>query len=282
MFSDKEIAQASPGETYEPPENLSTVESKSNGVSGDLRGEKVDKISQEKSLMLGDVFDGIDLQDASVGSRHTDFFDSFELMINETQDFVPESCVNLFEALDVNDYDGDGMVASLGDIAKQPLDIVQNVTEKLNVESEVQVDPVGGDNKAEEVPKSVESNEVISSGVLEACDEIVQPVDSTQVLVDSVSRIVEDDDVEEGEISGDDNDDMLVGDDEPVESHEESHVSQEGIGNSHLTSHESFGKELGVEVSNVDKRMECYVAWVLMKSDLYFNFLSADGSWNLH
>ncbi|CAE6244497.1 unnamed protein product [Arabidopsis arenosa] len=243
-----EIAQASPGETCEPPENLSTVESKSNGVSGDLRGEKVETISQEKSLMLGDVFDGIDLQDASVGSRHTDFFDSFELMINENQDFVPESCVNLFEALDVNDYGGDGMVASLDDIAKQPLDIVQNVVEKPNIATE-------SDKKAEEVPKSVESNEVISSGVLEACDETVQremelekPVDSSQVLVDSVSPIVEDDDVEEGEISGDDNDDMLVEDDEPVERHEESKVSQDGIGNSHLTSHESFGKELGVEM----------------------------------
>ncbi|CAH8279939.1 unnamed protein product [Arabidopsis lyrata] len=239
-----EIAPVSPGETCKPPENLSMVESKSNGVSVDLRGEN----SQEKSLMLGDVFDGIDLQDASVGSRHTDFFDSFELMINENPDFVPESCVNLFEALDVNDYDGDGMVASLDNIAKQPLDFVQNVVEKPNISTE-------SDKKVEEVPKSAESNEVKSSGVLEACDETVQremelekPVDSTPVLVDSVSRIVEDDDVEEGEISGDDNDDMLVEDDEPVERHEECQVSRDGIGNSHLTSHESFGKELGVEM----------------------------------
>ncbi|EFH39284.1 predicted protein [Arabidopsis lyrata subsp. lyrata] len=238
-----EIAPVSPGETCKPPENLSMVESKSNGVSVDLRGEN----SQEKSLMLGDVFDGIDLQDASVGIRHTDFFDSFELMINENPDFVPESCVNLFEALDVNDYDGDGMVASLDNIAKQPLDFVQNVVEKPNISTE-------SDKKVEEVPKSAESNEVKSSGFLEACDETVQremelekPVDSTPVLVDSVSRIVEDDDVEEGEISGDDNDDMLVEDDEPVERHEECQVSRDGIGNSHLTSHESFGKELGVE-----------------------------------
>jgi hypothetical protein len=235
-----EIAQESPGETCEPPENLSITESKLNGVSGDSSGEKVETISQEKSLMLGDICDGIDLQDASVVSRHTDFFDSFELMINETQDSVPESCVNLFEALDVNDYD-----------------IVQNVLEKPNIATQVQVDPVESEKKAEEVPKSVESNEVISSGVLEACNGTVQremelekPVDNSPVLVDSVSRIVGGDDVEEGEISGDDNDDMLVEDDETVERHEEYQVSQDGTGNSHLTSHKSFG----VEVMNVDNQ----------------------------
>ncbi|XP_010483176.1 PREDICTED: zinc finger CCCH domain-containing protein 65-like isoform X1 [Camelina sativa] len=244
-----ETAQASPGETCEPPENSSVVEPRSN----------VETISQGEHLLLGDVFDGIDLQDATVGSRHKDFFDDFELMINVSQDFVPESCVNLFEALDVNDYNGDGIVASLDDISKQPLDIVENVVEKPDIATEVQVDPVESDKKAEEVPKPAE---VISSGVLEACNGKFQremglekPVDdSTQVLVDSVPRLVEDDDVEEGEISGDENDDMLVGDDEPVERHEESHVSQEGIGNSHLTSYESFGKKLGVEVTNVDNR----------------------------
>ncbi|XP_010451619.1 PREDICTED: zinc finger CCCH domain-containing protein 65-like [Camelina sativa] len=254
-----DISQASPGETCKPPENSPVVEPRSNGVSDESRGEKVETISQEKILMLGDVFDGIDLQDATVSSRHKDFFDDFELMINGSQGFVPESCVNIFEALDVNDYNGDGIVASLDDISKQPLDIVENVVEKPDIATEVQVEPVESDKKAEEVPKPAE---VISSGVLEACNEIVQremelekPVDdSTQVLVDSVPVFVEDDDVEEGEISGDENDDMLVGDDEPVVRLEESHVSEEVIGNSHLTSYESFEKKLVVEVSNVDNR----------------------------
>ncbi|XP_006280089.2 zinc finger CCCH domain-containing protein 65 [Capsella rubella] len=261
LVSRTEIAQVSPEEVCKLPEDSSMVDSKSSEVSsGDSRCEKVETISEEKSLMLGDVFDGIDLQDATVGSQHKDFFDDFELMINGSGEFVPESCVNLFGALDVNDY-GDGVVASLDDIAKQPLDSVQNVVEKPNISIEVQIDPVESDKKGEEVPKSVESNEIISSGVLEACNErdqremeLEKTVNSTQVLVDSLPQIVEDDDVEEGELSGDDNDYMLVGDDEPVERHEESHVSQEGIGNSHLISHETFGKKLGVEVSNVDNR----------------------------
>lgn len=335
MFSDKEIAQVSPGETCDPgqictnekpPDSLSVPESRSDGVSGESRAEKMEMISQEKSLMLGDVFDGIDLQDSSVGNRHNDFFDDFELIINESEDFVPESCVNLFEALDVNDYGDDGM-------AKQTLDLVQNVAEEPNIATELQVDTVEGDKKVSEIigskAEEVESNEVISSGVLETSNEILareteleKPVNSCQVLAASISQMAEDEDVEEGEISGDDNDDnMLIVDDLPVEKHEESHVSQEvfdqrgggasslfcGVGS--LSSpgiveekeQRQIGKKLGVEVSNLDngaKKSEqtsnnkekvseiksgmLYCLGFLIKSDFYYNFVSAVGSWNLH
>ncbi|KAF2558571.1 hypothetical protein F2Q68_00017993 [Brassica cretica] len=36
----------------------------------------------------------------------SDFSDEFELIVNESEDFVPENCVNLFEELDVNNYNG--------------------------------------------------------------------------------------------------------------------------------------------------------------------------------
>ncbi|ESQ42718.1 hypothetical protein EUTSA_v10012834mg [Eutrema salsugineum] len=264
-----EIAQASPGETCEPgkicadekpPENLSILEPRSDGGSGESRAEK-----EEKILMLGDVFDGIDLQDASVGNQHKDFFDDFELMINDSEDFVPESCVNFSETLDVNDYDVDGM-------AKQALVFVQNVAEKPNnTATEIQVDSVEGDDKkvseiigskAEEVPKLAESNEVLSSGVVDINNETLaremesekKPVDCSQVVAASISQMVEDGDVEEGEISGDDNDNMLIGDDLPVERHEDSHVSQEIVDkNGEGTSKSSCsGPSFGVEVLNVE------------------------------
>lgn len=229
MILRTETARVSPGEACEPGEVLTEssliLEPKSDGVSGESRNENVETISLENNLMLGDVFDGIDLQDASVRSQHKDFFDEFELIINGSGDFAPESCVNLCEALDVNDYgDDDGM-------AKQAIDFVQSVPE-----NEVQVDSVEGDeknvseiirSKAEEVPKLVE---VVSSGVLETNGEEMEPVTSSQVLTDSILQMVEDDEVEEGEISGDDDDyNMLVGDDLPSERHEESHVTQEEL-----------------------------------------------------
>ncbi|CAN8248365.1 unnamed protein product [Cochlearia groenlandica] len=226
-------------------ENVSMLESKPEGGTDEKRGYKAETISQEQSLMIEDVFECIDLQDTSavVGVQSNDFFDEFELMINESEDFVPESCMNLFEALDVNDYDENG-------IAKQPFDFVSNVAEKPGL----QVDTIESDTKVfeiigckeEEAPKLVESEEVISSGALKTSSltlqrdvEVEKPVNSTQVLLDSVSRIVEDDDVEEGEISGDD---MLVEDDDDslVERHEKTNISLdvvdkrgEGVGNSH-------------------------------------------------
>ncbi|KAF2595839.1 hypothetical protein F2Q68_00008007 [Brassica cretica] len=184
-----------PGEVL--TENPLILEPRSDGVSGEFRTENVETVSLENNLMLGDVFDGIDLQDASVCSQHKDFFDEFELIINGSGEFASESCVNLCEALDVSDYgDDDGM-------AKQAIDFFQSVPEKPSVADEVQVDSVEGDGKKsirseeEEVPKLVR--------VLETNGEEMGPVTSSQVLTDSILQMVEDDDeVEEGEISGDD------------------------------------------------------------------------------
>ncbi|CAH2069685.1 unnamed protein product [Thlaspi arvense] len=267
-----DIAQVSPGEkrTDEKlPENSSIPEPISDGGSGESRAEKEETISQENSLMLGDVFDGIDLEDASISSQqHKDFFDEFELMINESEDFVPETCVNLFESLDVNDYDDDGM-------AKQAIDLVQSVAEKPDVATELRVDSVEGDDekisefigiKAEEAPKLAERNGVISPGVLETNNETLgremepeKPVNSSsQVVAASVSQMVEDDDVEEGEISGDDDNDddnnMLIDDDLQVERHEESHdtqdvLDQRGAGTSKSSCSSLFS---GVEVLKVE------------------------------
>lgn len=278
----------SPGEACEPggemltTESLSILEPRSDGVS---RTENVETVSLENSLMLGDVFDGIDLQDASVRSQHKDFFDEFELIINASGDFAQESCVDLCEALDVNDYgDDDGM-------AKQTIDLVQSVAE------EVQVDSVEDDEKkvsevvrtkGEEVPRLVE---VVSSGVLETNDGEMERVTSSHVLTDSILRMVEDeDDVEEGEISGDDNM-MLIGDDDlPVESHEETPVSQEVLDRRgeetiskstcsgfEVLNGESEVKENDLTSKNQEQVSECYVADYIMiscmaftKSDLCF------------
>lgn len=68
MFSYKTIAQASPGETCKPTNELPVVESRSVRVPSYSRGEKLETISLEIFFMLGDVFDGIYLQDAYVGS----------------------------------------------------------------------------------------------------------------------------------------------------------------------------------------------------------------------
>lgn len=306
VFLRIETARESPGEACEPCEVLTEssliLEPRSDGVSGESRTENVETISLENNLMLGDVFDGIDLQDASVRSQHKDFFDEFELIINGSGDFAPESCVNLCEALDVNDYGDDGM-------AKQGIDLVQSVPEKPSAADELRVDSGEGDeknvseivrSKTEEVPKLVE---VVSSGVLETNDEEMEPVTSSQVLTDSILQMVEDDDdVEEGEISGDDDDyNLLVGDDLPSERREESHVSQEvfdkrGVGTSKSTcsgfevlNGENEVKENDLASKNQEKVLECYVAdHILMssmaftKSDLCFTFLSADGFSNLH
>lgn len=323
MFSEKkkEIAQVSPGETSEPgevcpdekpPEKSSILEPRSDGECGESKAENVEMISLEKSLMLGDVFDGIDLPDASVSSQHKDFFDEFELMMNESEDIlVPENCVNLFEALDVNDYDDDGM-------AKQALDLAQTVPEKPHIATtELQADSVEGHEKVSEVPKLVESSEVTSSGVLEIDNgilaremELEKPVSSGQVLAASVSQMVEDDDVEEGEISGDDNDNMLIEEEDylPVKNHEESRLSEdvvdkrgEGTSKSSCSSLfsgvdvlkvENGGKEEDQTSKNQEKvsgirkirKVKCYGLSYLAftKSDFVFLFffVFADGFWN--
>ena len=279
MFLSIEIA-CEPGEVLTV--NPLILEPRSDGVSGEFRTENVETVSLENNLMLGDVFDGIDLQDASVRSQHKDFFDEFELIINGSGEFASESCVNLCEALDVDDYgDDDGM-------AKQAIDFVQSVPEKPSVADEVQVDSVEGDEKKsmseeEEVPKLVR--------VLETNGEQMGPVTSSQVLTDSILQMVEDDDeVEEGEISGDDGDyNLLVGDDLPAERHEETHLSQEeldkrGEGTSskstcfEVVSGENGVKENDLTSKNQEQVLECHVAdYILIscmaftKADLCFN-----------
>ena len=282
MFLSIEIA-CEPGEVL--TENPLILEPRSDGVSGEFRTENVETVSLENNLMLGDVFDGIDLQDASVRSQHKDFFDEFELIINGSGEFASESCVNLCEALDVDDYgDDDGM-------AKQAIDFVQSVPEKPSVADEVQVDSVEGDGKKsirseeEEVPKLV--------GVLETNDEEMGLVTSSQVLTDSILQMVEDDDeVEEGEISGDDGDyNLLVRDDLPAERHEETHLSQEeldkrGEGNSskstcvEVVNGENGVKENDLTSKNQEQVLECHVAdYILIscmaftKADLCFNII---------
>lgn len=279
MFLSIEIA-CEPGEVLTV--NPLILEPRSDGVSGEFRTENVETVSLENNLMLGDVFDGIDLQDASVRSQHKDFFDEFELIINGSGEFASESCVNLCEALDVDDYgDDDGM-------AKQAIDFVQSVPEKPSVADEVQVDSVEGDEKKsmseeEEVPKLVR--------VLETNGEQMGPVTSSQVLTDSILQMVEDDDeVEEGEISGDDGDyNLLVRDDLPAERHEETHLSQEeldkrGEGNSskstcvEVVNGENGVKENDLTSKNQEQVLECHVAdYILIscmaftKADLCFN-----------
>lgn len=281
MFLSIEIA-CEPGEVLTV--NPLILEPRSDGVSGEFRTENVETVSLENNLMLGDVFDGIDLQDASVRSQHKDFFDEFELIINGSGEFASESCVNLCEALDVDDYgDDDGM-------AKQAIDFVQSVPEKPSVADEVQVDSVEGDEKKsmseeEEVPKLVR--------VLETNGEQMGPVTSSQVLTDSILQMVEDDDeVEEGEISGDDGDyNLLVGDDLPAERHEETHLSQEeldkrGEGTSskstcfEVVSGENGVKENDLTSKNHEQVLECHVAdYILIscmaftKADLCFNII---------
>ena len=281
MFLSIEIA-CEPGEVLTV--NPLILEPRSDGVSGEFRTENVETVSLENNLMLGDVFDGIDLQDASVRSQHKDFFDEFELIINGSGEFASESCVNLCEALDVDDYgDDDGM-------AKQAIDFVQSVPEKPSVADEVQVDSVEGDEKKsmseeEEVPKLVR--------VLETNGEQMGPVTSSQVLTDSILQMVEDDDeVEEGEISGDDGDyNLLVRDDLPAERHEETHLSQEeldkrGEGTSskstcfEVVSGENGVKENDLTSKNHEQVLECHVAdYILIscmaftKADLCFNII---------
>ena len=266
MFLSIETAQAcEPGEVL-LTENPLILEPRSD----EFRTENVETVSLENNLMLGDVFDGIDLQDASVRSQHKDFFDEFELIISGSGDFASESCVNLCEALDVDDYGGgdDGM-------AKQAIDFVQSVPEKPSVADEVQVDSVVR-SKEEEVPKLV--------GVLETNDEEMGLVTSSQVLTDSILQMVEDDDeVEEGEISGDDGDyNMLVGDDFPMERHvEETHVSQEDLDkrgegtSSKSTCFEVVNGETGVKENdltskNQEQVSECHVADYILISCMAF------------
>lgn len=248
MFLSIETAQAcEPGEVL-LTENPLILEPRSD----EFRTENVETVSLENNLMLGDVFDGIDLQDASVRSQHKDFFDEFELIISGSGDFASESCVNLCEALDVDDYGGgdDGM-------AKQAIDFVQSVPEKPSVADEVQV---------EEVPKLV--------GVLETNDEEMGLVTSSQVLTDSILQMVEDDDeVEEGEISGDDGDyNMLLGDDLPAERNEEK--GGEGT-SSKSTCFEVVNGETGVKENdltskNQEQVLECHVADYILISCMAF------------
>ncbi|CAH8301135.1 unnamed protein product [Eruca vesicaria subsp. sativa] len=168
-----ETAQVSPGETAEPIQVLTEssliLEPKSDGES---RTENMDTSSLEKSLMLGDVLEGTDLQDASGRSKYKDVFAGFEKLINGSGgDFAP---VNFCEALDVNDYGYDAM-------PKQAIDLVQSTVEIPGVADEFQVDSREVDDKVSEITRS----KAVSCGVFETNDEEMYDAEISGVDGDS-------------------------------------------------------------------------------------------------